>query len=48
MADAGVRKSIEADLDEMEEMIDATLAFLRGDTASEEVQVLDFPDPRRA
>jgi two-component system, OmpR family, sensor kinase len=37
-----VRRSIEADLDEMEAMIDATLAFLRDDMASEEVEQVDL------
>lgn len=35
IADHGVRQSIEADLDEMAEMLDATLAFLRDDLTSE-------------
>ena len=38
----GVRSSIEADLDEMEAMIDATLAFLRDDMASEAIEQVDL------
>lgn len=39
--DADTRGSIEADLDEMEEMINATLAFLREDTTVESVEPVD-------
>ena len=37
-----LRRSIEADLDEMEAMIDATLAFLRDDMSSESVEPVDM------
>lgn len=40
--DANTKDSIEADLDEMEAMLDATLAFLRGDNSDEEVQSFDL------
>jgi two-component system OmpR family sensor kinase len=40
--DEEVRRCIEADLDEMEEMIDATLAFLRDDLAAEKVAPVDL------
>lgn len=40
--DAGTRGSIEADLDEMEEMINATLAFLREDASTEKVERVDL------
>lgn len=39
---ADVRRSIEADLDEMEAMIDATLAFLRDDMTGEDVEQVDL------
>ena len=42
LSDASVRKSMAADLDEMEAMIDATLAFLRDDTANEPVEKVDI------
>lgn len=42
IADGGVRKSIEADLDEMEQMIDATLALLRDDMADEPMEPVDL------
>ena len=41
VADHVTRRSIIADLDEMEAMIDATLSFLRDDMASEKVQQVD-------
>lgn len=41
LADADLRKGIETDLREMEEMIDATLAFLRDDTRTEEIGQVD-------
>ena len=42
LADDHVRRSIEADLDEMEAMIDATLAFLRDDAVDEHVEQVDL------
>ncbi len=39
--DAQVRHKAEADLDEMEQMIDATLAFLRDDLSKEAVEQVD-------
>jgi signal transduction histidine kinase len=39
--DAEVRRMIDGDLDEMERMIDSTLAFLRGDATGEESKVVD-------
>jgi signal transduction histidine kinase len=42
LPDAAVKTSIVADLDEMESMPDATLAFLRGDRSDEEAQLLDI------
>ncbi len=39
--DDEVRRCIEADLDEMEQMIDATLAFLRDDMSTERVEQVD-------
>ena len=41
IADAEARAAIAADLDEMERMLDQTLAFLRGDRADEEVRAVD-------
>jgi two-component system OmpR family sensor kinase len=41
MGDDAATGSITADLDEMEAMLDATLAFLRGDKSDEDVQALD-------
>ena len=41
VGDAAIRQSIAADLDEMEGMIDATLAFLRDDAAGEGVERID-------
>lgn len=40
--DPKVRRSIEADLDEMEAMIAATLAFLRDDQSSEDIEMVDL------
>lgn len=40
--DMALRRSIEADLDDMEGMIDATLAFLREDTSTEKVEPVDI------
>ena len=40
--DLEARASIQADLNEMEEMIDATLAFLRDDMASETIEHVDL------
>ncbi len=37
-----IRASIQTDLDEMEDMIDATLAFLRDDMASESIERVDL------
>ncbi len=42
IADAGLRSSIEADLDEMDEMIEATLEFLRTDKEREPIQPVDI------
>ncbi len=42
LGDADTRKSIEADLNEMEAMIDATLSFLRDDMAKEEIEQVDL------
>lgn len=42
IADAGMRRSIEADLDEMDEMIEATLEFLRTDREREPIQHVDI------
>lgn len=39
--DAAARAAIAADLDEMERMLDQTLAFLRGDRADEELKPVD-------
>lgn len=40
--DGELRAMIEADLDEMERMLDSTLAFLRGETAQEERRTIDI------
>jgi signal transduction histidine kinase len=40
--DLEIRRSIEADLDEMEAMIQSTLDFLRGDASGEEVRTVDI------
>ncbi|HVT28416.1 MAG TPA: ATP-binding protein, partial [Lacipirellulaceae bacterium] len=40
--DASGQAAIDADLDEMEAMIDATLAYLRGDIETEERRVIDL------
>lgn len=42
LADVDLRSSIEADLDEMEQMLDATLAFLRDDMRSEKIEMVDL------
>lgn len=42
VSDVDTRRSIEADLDEMEEMINATLAFLREDASTEKVERVDL------
>ncbi len=42
IADQEARSSIGADLDEMERMLDQTLAYLRGDRADEEVKPVDI------
>lgn len=42
VSDQASRRSIIADLDEMEAMIDATLSFLRDDMAAEKVQQVDI------
>lgn len=39
--DVGARSAIAADLDDMERMLDQTLAFLRGDRADEEIKAVD-------
>ena len=41
LTDADLRKGIEADLEEMEQMIDATLAFLRDDRRTEDIGQVD-------
>jgi len=41
VGDDAIRRSIEADLDEMEDMIDATLAFLRESASTEKVEPVD-------
>lgn len=41
LSEAGLKTSVISDLDEMEAMLDATLAFLRGDRSEEEAQTLD-------
>jgi signal transduction histidine kinase len=40
--DEEVRRTIDGDLDEMERMIDSTLAFLRGDATGEESKIVDI------
>lgn len=40
--DEELRQTIEGDLDEMERMIDSTLAFLRGDATGEESKTVDI------
>ena len=40
--DEDLRQTIEGDLDEMERMIDSTLAFLRGDATGEESKTVDI------
>lgn len=42
VADPEARAAIAADLDEMERMLDQTLAYLRGDRADEEVRPVDI------
>src|SRR5512144_2228971 len=42
MRDEEVRRTIDGDLDEMERMIDSTLAFLRGDATGEESKIVDI------
>ena len=42
LADAEMQAAMDADLDEMEGMIEATLAYLRGDTEAEPKQVVDL------
>jgi signal transduction histidine kinase len=42
LADPEVQAAIDADLEEMEGMIEATLAYLRGDTETETAQVTDL------
>jgi signal transduction histidine kinase len=42
VGDDELRRMIDADLDEMERMIESTLAFLRGDPASEEGKTVDI------
>lgn len=42
VSDVEARASIQTDLDEMEAMIDATLAFLRDDMASEAIEQVDI------
>ena len=42
LGDPGARTAIAADLDDMERMIDQTLAFLRGERADEEVRSVDL------
>jgi two-component system OmpR family sensor kinase len=41
MSEAALKSSVVADLDEMEAMLDATLAFLRGDRSEEQSRTLD-------
>ena len=41
VADSDARAAIAADLDEMERMLDQTLAYLRGDRADEEFKAID-------
>ena len=40
--DEELRQTIEGDLDEMERMIESTLAFLRGDATGEESKTVDI------
>ncbi len=42
IADPAARAAAEADLDDMERMLDQTLAYLRGDRADEEVKPVDL------
>jgi signal transduction histidine kinase len=42
VGDDELRRMIDADLDEMDRMIESTLAFLRGDPASEESKTVDI------
>lgn len=42
LADRELRRTIDADLDEMERMVDSALAFLRGDAAHEESRIVDL------
>ncbi len=42
VSDAEARAAIAADLDEMERMLDQTLAYLRGDRADEEIKPVDI------
>lgn len=42
VSDAQTRAAIAADLDEMEKMLDQTLAYLRGDRAEEDVKPVDI------
>jgi signal transduction histidine kinase len=42
IADPAVRQAAQADLDDMERMLDQTLAFLRGDRADEEIKPVDL------
>lgn len=42
LRDRELKRSIEADLDEMSQMIDATLSFLRDDASSEKVQAINL------
>lgn len=42
IADPAARAAAEADLDDMERMLDQTLAYLRGDRADEEIKLVDL------
>ncbi len=42
ISDEGLRETLDADLDEMEHMLDSTLAFLRGDATGEERKMADI------
>lgn len=42
IADGALRRTIDADLDEMERMLDSALAFLRGDATGEEIKRVDI------
>jgi signal transduction histidine kinase len=42
IGDGKLRRTIETDLNEMEDMIEATLAFLRDDSSNEEVEPVDL------